>query len=299
MRIQNIIPGWLMLLFILAAVGCHDPEPFDINALGYQSPITEADITYTELATRYNQTVEPFESLWSRNSIDIEWFEVDEDGDRDFRSESGDGKFIMRRPGDTALIIEKLGRILMWAGSNRERYWLFEQIDSDDKSAYIGSFDKLNEPGRQAYPLPVRPDVVPILIGLTPLPPAEAQGVEPAVDEYDGQYLVEIDGLRMLIDKTTFRPSRIDLTDPSGFSVLTSKLSGTFAAEADGVPEEQWPILCKKAEIYVSGYESRLTVEMDYATTNPRRVRDQMFDFESLMQTLEFKPKWVQSLDRD
>ena len=35
------------------------------------------------------------------------------------------------------------------------------------------------------------------------------------------------------------------------------------------------------------GYESRLTIAMDYATNNPTRLRDQMFDFEVLSKAMK------------
>jgi len=290
----------LILLCVVVLVGCKRPDRLDPNANGYQSPITSADITYAELVQRYNQTVESFGTLWTRTDVDIEWVDIDEDGDRKYRSESGDGKFIMRGPQETALTVEKLGKIYLWAGSNAEHYWLFDRVDGDNKTAYIGAFEKIAQPGRRPYPLPVRPEMVPYLIGVVPLPEAEALGDDPPpVDLYEGKFLVDLRslGMRMLIDPETFRPHRVDLTNRAGFSMLTSKLSGSFPVEVDSVPKAQRPTICKKAEVYVSGYESRLTVSMDYATTSSRKVRDPMFDFEMLKKAL--KPDRVELLDRE
>ncbi|MFN3167594.1 MAG: hypothetical protein ACE37H_11070 [Phycisphaeraceae bacterium] len=280
---------------MLGLIGCHKPD-LDPNANGYTSPIKPADISYAEVAARYNQTVEPFESLWSRTEVDIEWYELEDDGDRAYRRETGDGKFMYRRPGDTALLVEKLGKTYLWAGSNGERYWLFDMVDGDNKTAYVGEFAKLGQPGRRAFPMPVRPDMVPVLLGLLPLPPVSVLGEAPPVDLYEGRYLVEVDGLRMLIDPQTFRPARVDLTDTAGFSVLTSKLEGRFPVEVEGVPDHRLPTIARKAEVYVSGYDSRLTVSMVFATTEPRRVRDPMFDFDLLNQAMKIDR--VEPLDR-
>lgn len=284
----------LALCGLFGCQSCDRPETFGTGG-DPTLPITRADITYGELAERYNKAAEPFETLWARTDIDIEWYEIDADGDRDYRSESGEGKFMFRRPMRTALTVEKLGKTYLWAGSDDQRYWLFDLVDSERKTVYIGAFEKLSELGGRAFPLPVRPDRVPDLLGLMPLPPAEALGEAPQVDLYDGRYLVQLDGMRLLIDPETFRPTRVDLTDDLGFSVLTSKLEGRFPVEADGVAENKWPTICERAEIYVAGYDSRLTVGMDFATTDPRRLRDQMFSLDALDKAL--KPDFLQSLD--
>jgi hypothetical protein len=289
------MPVLLTVFLLLLACGCHKPDTFTPGD-GFTSPITPADITYDEIATRYNQTVEPFDTLWSRTEVDIEWYEIEDDGDRNYRSESGSGKFMYRRPGDTALLVEKLGKTYLWAGSNNERYWLFDMVDGDNKTGYVGELAMLNRPGRRPFPLPVRPDMVPVLLGLLPLPPAEVLGDAPPVDLYNGQYLVELDGLRMLIDPETFRPTRVDLTDSTGYSLLTSKLHGRFPVQVPGVADRRRPTIAEKAEVYVSGYDSRLTVKFDTATTSTEKIYDVQFDFDKLNAALKIDR--VESLDR-
>lgn len=286
----------LLFLLLISALGCQMQTSYTTGG-GYISPITPADISYAELAKRYNETIEPFDTFWARTDIVLQWQEVAEDGQATNRREKGEGKFIRRAPGDTALLVEKLGKTYLWAGSNRERYWLFDMVDGDNKRAYIGAFAKLDEPGRRAFPMPVRPDVVPVLLGLVPLPPIDGAQFEPEVEMVQGQYLVEWREarLRMLIDPETFRPTRVDLLDDSGFSLITAKLEGTFPVSVPGVRKSRWPSVCEQAEVYVSGYQSRMTVAMDDATNDPRRARDQMFSFETLSKAL--KPHAVVSLD--
>lgn len=290
---QAAVP--ILLAVLMLIVGCRSGD-LDPNDNGYQSPITSAPISYPELVAQYNPTVEDFDTLWARTDVVIEWREVAEaaeGGDAAqpgaVRREQGEGKFMYRRPGDTALLVEKLGQIYLWAGSNRERYWLLDISDSDAKRAYVGDFAKLGQPGGRRYPLPVRPDAVPYLLGLLPLPyDAEVEAEWPEVQLFDGQYLVEPPGMgtRMLIDPETFRPTRVDLLDAEGYSVLTAKLQGSFPVDLPGIRKTRWPSICERAEVYVSGYESKLTVAMDFVTNDPRKVSDMQFDFDALVDAL-------------
>ena len=101
---------------------------------------------------------------------------------------------------------------------------------------------------------------------------------------------------RLLIDPQTFRPTRVDLLDEDGFSVLYAKLDRAFPVAVPGVRKSRWPTICGRAEIFVVGYDSRMTVAMDYVTNDPRRVRDQMFDFDALSKAL--KPTVTEQLDQ-
>lgn len=294
----NRLAGVLCFGLALFASGCHKPDTLTTSD-GFLSPLTPADITYTELATQYNAAIEPLTQLWSRADIDIEWIEVDEDGGRQFRSESGNGKFIMRTGetmADTAITVEKLGKIYLWAGSNQTNYYLFDRVDGDNKTLYTGRHEHIGP--RQRFPLPIHPSMVSALLGLEPLPALLPQGeTRTTIDQYGEQYLLSMPefGMRVLIDPVTFRPTRVDLTDANGFSVLTAKLSGQLKVEADrALPSP--PLICDEAEVYVAGYESRFTLDFQSATTSSRKIRDQMFDLEALKKAL--KPDRVIDLDQ-
>lgn len=295
------------MLAVLMLGACSSTDRFETNDTGFESPITSADITYAQLAQRYNQTVEPLGTLWARTDVVIEWREPSPDGEPqdagDVRREIGEGKLFLRQPDETALLVEKLGQIYLWAGSNSDRYWLFDLVDSGNKKLYVGDFAKLGNPGGRAFPLPVRPDSVPHLMGLVPLPiiePSPDQDGSPTAPEvrrFDGQYLVDIPSqhTRMLIDPETFRPTRIDLTNDAGYSLLTAKLQGSFGVNVPGVRKTRWPTIAERAEVYVAGYASRLTIAIDNATTDPRKIRDTMFDLDALAKS--YKPGETVTLD--
>ena len=285
-----------VLLLLLS--GCHKPGPFTTGD-GFVSPLKPADITYEELATRYNAAIEPVTALRTRAGIEIEWVEIDEGGGRNYRSESGDGKFIMRRGEghlDTMMTVEKLGKIYLWAGSNKTHYYLFDRVDGDNETLYVGEHAHIGP--RMRFPLPIQPSMVPILLGLEPLP---VEGLFPdedvTIDLYGDQYLLSMPELsmRMLIDLSTFRPTRVDLTDAKGYSVITAKLAGKLSVQDAEQVNGRPPLICKKAEVYVSGYESRFTLDFESATVSTRQIKDQMFDLEALNKAL--KPDQTVDLD--
>lgn len=308
-RVNRIRVVWSLAyascsVLLLLLSGCHRPDTLTTND-GFVSPLEAADITYAELAKEYNAAIEPLTQVWSRADIEMEWIEVDEGGGRKFRSESGNGKFIMRRGiglNDTAMTVEKLGKIYLWAGSNQTSYYLFDRVDGDDKKLYVGThpplraFDSQPETEPKPFPLPIHPRSVPQLLGLVPLPEVMSPESGTTIDLYRDQYLLNdpAQGVRMLIDPQTFRPTRIDLIDDRGYSVLTAKLTGQLEVEADrALPSP--PLICDKAEVYVAGYESRFTLDFQSATTSSRKIRDQMFDLEALKKAL--KPDRVIDLD--
>lgn len=277
-----------VLLLLLS--GCHRPDTLTTND-GFISPLKPADITYQELATRYNAAIKPVTALRSRADIEIEWIEIDEDGDRNYRSESGDGKFIMRRGErhlDTMMTVEKLGKIYLWAGSNKTHYYLFDRVDGDNETLYVGEHAHIGP--RMRFPLPIQPGMVPILLGLEPLP---VQGLfleeQTTIDLYGEQYLLSMPelGMRMLIDPVTFRPTRVDLTDAKGYSVITAKLNGKLSVQDAALVDGRPPLICKKAEVYVAGFESRFTLDFDSATASTRNIKDAMFDLDALTRALK------------
>lgn len=283
----------LLVCAALLLSACRSPQGLSPDTPPAVGQLEGADITYREVAEGYNRTVERFDKLFLRTYIRLAWQETGEDGETRYRSEAGDGKFIFDAPRSTVLTVEKLSRVYLWAGSNAERYWLFDQIDEANKVAYLGRHDAVRPPDARYLPLPFRPDDVPYLLGLLPLDP----GLTSKVYLYRGQYLIEPEGmrLRMLVDPASFRPTRVDLLDAAGWSMVTCRLTGRFAVEVEGMNENALPVVCDDADVFVSGQASRMSIELVHATTNPRRVRDRMFDLEVLLESL--KPDTVIDLD--
>ena len=270
-----------LLLLASASLGCRGVRSFDRDNTA--SPITPADIGYVELATRYNQTVRYFDQMRIRNDIKVDWNETLKNGDRRSRNLVGDGKFIFVPPRDSAMTVEHLGTVYLWAGSNDQQYWLFD-LTEDEKAVYLGTYAALSRPGTRAMPIPVRPDSVAYLLGLLPLPVNPDAPDQPVVEEFEDQYFIEPPGLnlRMLIDKQTFRPTRVYLTDSRGWPRLVSYLYDQYPVKVNGLSEAELPMICKRAEIDVPGYETRITMTVINASTDASGINDKLFEFEVL-----------------
>ena len=104
---QPGLPVPLVLLCIcwLVLTGCRHDDAFTTGG-GQASPITQADITYNELAKRYNEQLEPLRTVWARTDVVIVW--RDEDGD--IRREQGEGKLMLRRPYDQYTLRDRFPR---------------------------------------------------------------------------------------------------------------------------------------------------------------------------------------------
>ena len=150
----------LLLVSCAAPDGVDDPPPLAAPLPG---------VSYAEAARRYNQHVLGLKRLWARSVVEVSW--IEDDGDR--RSEQGEGHFVFVPPRRVALSVGKLGKIILWAGSNAERYWLID--NQGDGVAYVGKHPTVEVIGptggvEMRGPLPFKPDDVPYLLGLRPLP---------------------------------------------------------------------------------------------------------------------------------
>lgn len=234
---------------------------------------TEPLPSYQSLIESYNQRVERLDRVWSRAVVSVRW--VDDRGRRQF--EQGEGHFIFIRPHHVALNVGKLGRTLLWAGCDESQYWLFD-LSQDPKLAYVGRMDQLDQAAASAFPMPVFPFEVLYLLGAMPLD-AQAVPQEPAVEWLQGHYLIEPPGtgLRMLLDRQTHRPRRIDLLDERGASVIICQLDRYAAVEQQGVGPGGWPWMATRIEITIPGQEGSLRMSLSdqtdgraFDTINPR-----------------------------
>jgi len=293
------LPIWgrsfLALAAVLSLTACHGTTQFGV--IGNNSPITPAEISYNEVIAGYNQSVASFDQLFIRTYVRVAWRETDADGNTSERREAGDGKILFVPMRDIVLTVEKAGKVYLWAGSNDERYWLFDLVDSSEKVAYVGTYAAGGAGDPRSLPIPIRPDSVPNLLGLVAID-LYAGDDPPEVLMYEGQYLIEPPGLglRMLLDPNSFRPTRVDLIDAEGWSVVTCLLEGRYPVEVEGIPANRLPVICDRAEIYVAGQATRLSLESTFATTDSDRINDRIFDWDTLLRAHD--PEVVIDLDQ-
>lgn len=266
------------------AVGCAGPQR--AGELPAEVP------SYRELAERYNANLAKMDQLWTSSVVAIRW--VDEDGKKQF--EQGEGHFIFVPPKRVALTVGKLGDVLLWAGADEQRYWLFDLGEAG--KAYVGKHENVGKACSEPLPLPVLPGNVPYLLGLLPLD-LEQASVAPPVEVLNGQYLIEPPGLRlrMLLDPKTALPSRVDLVGDTGNSVLIAQLSNYETMEAEGLPPGQAAKIARRAMLTAVGQDASLSLTFSDATDGKRfdKINPKAFDFDVLLKA--HRPSEVVVLD--
>lgn len=283
---------WPVLIVVLLFLqGCKPAQPIVPDNLLPEPIANVAPLPdYRELVERYNATTASLTRIWAEARVDLEW--IDEKGDR--KSEHGDGRFMFVSPDHVALEVQEFGKGF-WAGGDGERYWLFDL--QDQRTAYVGRFDRLHQLDDDAFPLPVKPSDLLYVLGLIPIDPDNAPG-SPAVERVAGHYLIEPPGLgiRMLLHPDTARPVRVDILNKAGESavkcVLSEPANVKTKADASG---GLTPVLSTRVDVYVLGEEAHMTLRIKSATTDGTRIRDAHFNFDTLLQV--YKPDEVVDLD--
>lgn len=277
-----------LCLVLLSA--CQIDARYKATDLGRVGPIpAEQAITPEALIAKYNTNTGRLAKLYARTSVELTWQETREDGSVKNRSESGDGKVIFQAPASTVVTVEKLGKWYLWAGSDGARYWLFDRTQ-EPSALYVG---RLDGPAakRNFLGLPVRPQDMPMLLGLKPLEPALKTDVAWCVDATGhGFYRVEQPHLRLLLNPKTAWPVRIELTDAAGKAQVVAQLSGAVVCENGGV-------LRQKAEIFPVKGKARLDLAVDSASVDPDKIKSRMFDLDGTLIPAN-KPEKTVDLDR-
>ncbi len=188
---------------------------------------------YDEVAKKYNERVALLGRLFARTVVVIKF--TDEDGDR--RSEQGEGFLQIVRPDKLAMSVSKVGKRLVWFGSDPERYWWVDLVDK--KKAYIGrhdNYDKIRAEGVVQPGLGLRPLDLIQMIGTSPLPVDPAKPMGATQWSKDGTQLgitVRRGGggggkdsglMRVWVDPATLEASKVELFDATKKLVLVSDL---------------------------------------------------------------------------
>ena len=280
-------------LFGLLLTACQIDKRVTATPLGNVGPIpTERTIAQADFLAKYNANAQKLAVLYARTSVEITWMETRADGSAKLRHESGDGKVICQAPAGTAITVEKdLAGLLLWAGSDASRYWLFDRT-GDVSTLYVGA---QNGPAAKhgLLGLPVRPQDVPALLGLKPLGGPESVDLKWCVSPSGhGYYHFEQSGLRMLVEPDSWMPARVELTDAHGKAQVTAELSGRVEVEGD-----PGALLRQRAEIFPAGREARLNITVK-STSDPAKVKPGLFDLDGVL-IPSHKPKKTVDLDRE
>lgn len=287
----------LLLGLCLALAACQpskvDWHPTPLGQVSDTIPSGHA-ITLDALLEKYNANAALAAKLYARTSLELAWEEVRKDGSRRTRHEPEcSGKIIFLAPDNTAVTVEKLGTTYLWAGSDAKRYWLFD-LTQDERMLYVGRLDG-PAASHGLLGLPVRPQDVPILLGLRPIPRTPDLQLRWCVDKKGRElYLVERPGLRLLFAPGEDAPARVELTDAQGVALVVAEMSGLVdcgnGAKVRG-----------KIAIHPEGRQdqlSRLDLTVDSAVAPSDKIKPRMFDLEGTLIPAH-KPDKIVDLDKE
>lgn len=262
------------------------------SAATAQAPVPPGTGTsYTAAAAAFNRAAARMDRLWSRTRVELRW--TDGDGKRHF--EAGEGYLIYELPRRVAMSVGKVGQTGLWAGSNDEFYWLFD-LQSEPPAAWYGRHERFGVRPPLDYPLPIAPQELPRLLGVTPLP------IDPIVDatslvswmrDADGTRVLDVlcpaAGVWMRLDPGTWRPRRVALLDAAGEVVVQSRLALPQPMRIKGLSSDQWPRIESWVRIELAGHSGdapqdvTLELQGDILGGEARgRIKGQLFDYDHL-----------------
>ncbi len=238
--------------------------------------------TYAEIAAAHNSNIERLRHVHATGQIELWW--SDESGRY---HEPCRAQLWLDLPRKTALRMEKFGEVLMWLGSDDQRYWFFDGLDREETVLYVGDHDAARlVPHRVA--LVTNPFVLLDLMALVPLPkPCGPADPAVAYDADHDAWRVQVPGLggriRVYFDRSTRRAKRVEALAEDGTVVATSDLGRYESVEQTGVAPLDRPKFPTKVDILLPPGDDRvmLAVEGPQSTTNAR-----VFELDRLIQAL-------------
>jgi len=251
-------------------------------------PADVPQLTQRQVADRFNGNLSRVDRLWARSVVEIQWSEG-----KKKKFEQGEGNLILQLPGNkkdvptrVAFSVGKLGNIMMWAGCDATRYWLFDLRDA--RSVMIGRHANAKRLEPDDLPVPVQPLELVRLLGVTPIEPEPRRAASPALWDA-GAYVVDVPGgVRVWVDPATFFARRIDLLDDKNATRISCLLSAYEPMELDQQPPGAWPKVATRLAITIAPRESqseaKMTVFLSGLTDGiaDEKIRDNAFDYDSL-----------------
>lgn len=231
---------------------------------------------------RYNESIAQLDRLWARTVVRVD--APGPDGDRE--RTQGEGYLQLIQPRSVSLSVGKyIDRMYFVLGSNDERYWWFDMLDTDAKTALVGRHELVTPELAGELGVPVHPLDLVDLLGLSPVSD-DAQLVR--TGSRDGrQTLVvatstRLGGTRELeIDPGQLIPLSVRLLDPAGEPVASSELSRHRAAR---VNTGRLAIVAGRAEIDLPTLDATITLDVSDAENLGRKPRQAPFRLESLLE---------------
>lgn len=215
--------------------------------------------------------------------------------------EDGDFELVLRAPLDTSLRVTKFGERVMWAGSGNGQWWLFEP-KSQPSRVTVGAISSPDSAdGLLAL---MRPAHLLATLGLRPIEASEVKEVEWDSRLGCWRALVQHGDARMAIElrHASLLPVGVDWLDAQGNVQLRSEMSAFAwpgAEESVTRPGALVPTrvtvsmfdppadLALVREGRAPGAQATLALNASTPTDGAARIRDRLFDFDSLLAALK------------
>jgi len=246
--------------------------------------------SYTQTAARFNARVERLDKVWASTVVTIRT--PKESGGT--RIDQAEGYLQIEQPDKTSLSIMKLGETYFYLGSDDVGYWWLDLSDRERKVALYGLHAEATPAIVAELGLPVHPQELLDLFGLTRLPERtdgenRTSAVAPGSTEWDeerGMIRVMLPakwGTRALwLDPVTMAPQRAELRDARGRPRAICEMARytSVPVRGDGrVP----PKIASQYRVEFPASEARATIEL-YGTMN-KPISPRAFDFENLVES--------------
>lgn len=246
--------------------------------------------SYTQTAARFNARVERLDKVWASTVVTIRT--PKESGGT--RIDQAEGYLQIEQPDKTSLSIMKLGETYFYLGSDDVGYWWLDLSNRERKVALYGLHAEATPTIVAELGLPVHPQELLDLFGLTRLPERtdgenKTSTVAPGSTEWDeerGMIRVVLPakwGTRALwLDPVTMAPQRAELRDARGRPRAICEMARytSVPVRGDGrVP----PKIASQYRVEFPASEARATIEL-YGTMN-KPISPRAFDFENLVES--------------
>jgi len=215
--------------------------------------------------------------------------------------EDGDFELVLRAPLDTSLRVTKFGERVMWAGSGNGQWWLFEP-KAQPSRVTVGSVDATAD--SEGLLGLMRPGQLLATLGLQPIGESDVRDIQWDSRAGCWRAAVERDGMPMSIElrHASLLPIAVEWMDAQGRVRMRSDLSAFAWPGAEESVTRPGALVATRVSVRAfdppadaalvrdgRGPPPRATLALNAGTPTDgsARIRERLFDFESLRAALK------------
>ncbi len=222
--------------------------------------------------------------------------------------EDGDFELVLRAPLDTSLRVTKFGERVMWAGSGNGQWWLFEPRAQPSRVT-VGDIDSPDE--AEGLLALMRPAHLLAILGLRPIDASQVSGIswDPRLGCWRASVQQGSSRMSVELRHASLLPVGVELLDANGDVQVRSEMSAfAWPGAEESVTR---PGALVPTRITVSMFDppadaalvregrapapqATLSLSAAPPTDGAARIRDRLFDFDSLRTAL--KPESVRRI---